>query len=132
MSGKRRLYYFLVFITAMIWHILCAYLICRRYSGEWAAYVLEIYVSGFLAVGIEKFFYTQTYKSDSVISKGSTCFFAVACPAMIAAELCEWAFISSTYNRYIAVYCMLAAGTAAYRLIYWLIGLFFKNIYFRR
>ena len=111
----------------MVWHILLAYIVCRRYSGVWEAYALAIYLSGFLEVGIEKYFYTLTYKNEKPASKGSTCFFAVACPAMIAAELSEWAFISGAYNRYITVYCMLAVGTAVYRLLYWLIGRAFKD-----
>lgn len=110
----------------MVWYILCAYLLGSRYRGVWPAHMLAVYISGFLEVGIEKFFYVMTVEKKSVITKGSTCIFAVIIPTFIACICC---IAASTYhgNNYMIQFFIMTAGTACYRFAYGIISRNFKN-----
>lgn len=121
MSDKRKFYYFAVFVVSMVWHILCAYLIAEEFYGQWAAYALAGYVSCFLEVGIEKFFYVRTYKSDNVISKFSTALFAVAIPAYIAECFGSIARLNGSIDNKTLCFCAVTACTLWIRLIFWVI-----------
>lgn len=110
----------------MVWYILLAYLLGSHYRGVWVAHILAVYISGFLEVGIEKFFYVMTVDKKSVITKGSTCIFAVIIPTFIACICC---IAASTHpgNKYIIQFFIVTAGTAYYRFAYRVISRKFKN-----
>lgn len=121
MSGKRKFYYCAVFIVSMAWHILWAFLIEARFYGQWAAYALAGYLSCFLEVGIEKFFYVRTYQSDEVISKFSTALFAVAIPAYIAECFGSIARLNGMIDKRTFCFCAVTACTLWIRLVFWVI-----------
>ncbi len=121
MSGKRKFYYLAVFIISMVWYILWAFLIEARFYGQWAAYALAGYLSCFLEVGIEKFFYVKTYRSDNVISKFSTALFAVAIPAYIAECFGSIARLNGMIDKRTFCFCAVTACTLWIRLIFWVI-----------
>lgn len=119
---NRSFYYAAVFCVSMVWYILLSYLLAERYSSAWEAHALAIYLTGFLEIGIEKYFYVKTHREENVITKGNTCLFAVVLPTVIAVLSCETAFLTSASNRYITEFCIIVAGTAGYRFLYWFIG----------
>ncbi len=121
MSGKRKFYYLALFIISMAWYILWAFLIEARFYGQWAAYALAGYLSCFLEVGIEKFFYVKTYQSDEVISKFSTALFSVAIPAYIAECFGSIARLNGMIDDRTLCFCCVTACTLWIRLVFWVI-----------
>ncbi len=121
MSGKRKFYYCAVFIISMVWYILWAFLIELRFYAQWVAYALAGYLSCFLEVGIEKFFYVRTYKSGEVISKFSTALFAVAIPAYIAECFGSVARLNGMIDKRTFCFCAVTACTLWIRLVFWVI-----------
>lgn len=106
------------FIVSIVWYILMAFVVAEIFDREWPAYALAVYLSGFLEVGMEKFFYVKTYQCKRPIYKNIAFLPMAVIPMLLGCAFLLWSDPMSRTGKIAYTFLIVTLGTVLFRIIY--------------